>query len=154
MNKRTIVLLVILGAILVVAFFILSREQSSGLTAEVPQREDLTNILAGTFVKPDLREVAFKTAEYAFSLFQAATLTFDRAEADKLILMLPRVGGNYKFLGFVRSGGGLSILLLKDGTKLEIKGETPSFDDYTVAYVSSLGLIVLDTRNGSFYSIR
>jgi len=152
MTRRTVVLLVILGVVWAIAFLFLSRGQEPSLVSETP-REDLIGTLANTFVRPDLKEVALRTVENSVFLFQTVALAFDRDEADKLILALPRVG-EYKFLGFIRSKEGIKIILLKDGTKLEITGETPNFGDYTVAYASSLGLIVLDTRSGAFYSIR
>ncbi|ACB09210.1 MAG: Uncharacterized protein XD64_0463 [Thermotoga sp. 47_83] len=153
MNRRTVILLVIMGVVWsFVLFYLFAGNRESG-TLQVERPTDFTALVNKIQINPLLKKTAQENPpEFSYRVFNPVTLSFGKEAADTLIVTLPPL--KYRFLGFIRTGDGLKVFL-SDGEKLfEVSGESPSFGNYVVTYVSSLGVLVLDVENGRFFSIR
>jgi len=152
-SRRTIVLLVVMGAVWVVAFFYLFRGSSGVTTIQQENTVDFVSLVSRIHIDPDLKKMVIEnTPEDLPRVFNPVKLAFGKEAADTLIVTLPAL--NYSFLGFIKTDDGVRIFLSDGKKRFEISGKRPVFEKYVVTYVSSLGVLVLDVENGRFFSIR
>ncbi|PLV57631.1 hypothetical protein [Thermotoga sp. SG1] len=154
MSRRTIVLLVVMGAVWVVAFFYLFKGNSGAVvTLQQEKMVDFVSLVSKIRIDPSLKKMVIEDLlEDLPKVFNPVRLAFGKEAADILIMTLPAL--NYNFLGFIKTADGVKIFLSDGKKRLEISGNNPIFERYVVTYVSSLGVLVLDVENGRFFSIR
>ncbi|MCD6551236.1 hypothetical protein [Thermotoga sp.] len=153
MSRRTLVLLVVMGAVWVLAFFYLFRGSTSVATFQQEKVVDLVSLVSKIHIDSNLKKMVIeKSPESLPEVFNPVRLSFGKEAADTLIVTLPTL--SYKFLGFIKTENGVRIFLSDGRNRFEISGKNPVFDRYAVTYVSSLGVLVLDVENGRFFSIR
>ncbi|PLV58687.1 hypothetical protein [Thermotoga sp. KOL6] len=152
MNRRTVVLLIVMGTVWFVAIFYLLK----GNTETISLQESEVNFISlvnKIRVDPELKKFALENPiKSPLSVFNPARLNFGKEAADVLIMTLPTL--NYRFLGFIRTNNGIKVFITDGKKQFEVSGDNPVFDNYVVSYVSSLGVLVLDVKNGRFFSIR
>ncbi|MGB9819821.1 MAG: hypothetical protein ACPLVG_00545 [Pseudothermotoga sp.] len=155
MNKRIVVLLILLVCIWGVAIYFLFF-YGKGAKSPVAQTPQQIPPLRRKLSVDDIKKIsnAFSTNIEKVDLFEPYALNFDREKLNMNMLSSIEPLSDYKFSGYIK-GETDRFILLSDGARTYTKSPDDVLDNrYLILHVTSFAVAVLDLQTGNLYTIR